>query len=140
MSNLACFLFHCHVLCVAVAAACDLYHKQTDGLHTVMYRIVFTLTTDVFLTYSSKSSLVALWLKLFNFLKLLFKKFESETRLHIRQNPVIHSNDTIFWAFLMGFFFCQMPIEAQKCLFDVNHISPSFFLHLLGEIEKSLQT
>ena len=72
--------------------------------------------------------------------KLLFKNFESETRLHIRQNPVIHSNDTIFWAFLMGFFFCQMPIEAQKCLFDVNHISPSFFLHLLGEIEKSLQT
>ena len=44
------------------------------------------------------------------------------------------------WYDFLGFFFCQMPIEAQKCLFDVNHISPSFFLHLLGEIEKSLQT
>ena len=53
-----CFLFHCHVLCVAVAAACDLYHKQTDGLHTVMYWIVFTVTTDVFLTYFRQNPLI----------------------------------------------------------------------------------
>ena len=90
-------------------------------------------------------SLVALSLKLFNFYDLQKQSFHSKT-LNLKLAYIfvkilslirmIRFSGLFWWAFS----FAKCPLKRKNVFSTSIIFPPSFFLHLLGEIEKSLQT